>query len=96
VFVCLRPEDITLCVDGHPSLRGGSNIFEGKVLKTMPAGPHIRVIVDCGVPIVALVTRPAFRNLNLSVGKRVLISFTSAVAHLIRRAVPLPPGLPPT
>lgn len=84
VFVCLRPEDINLCVGGHPSL-SGSNIFEGKVMKTMPAGPHIRVIVDCGVPMVALLTRPDFRNLNVSVGKRVLLSFKSAAAHLIPR-----------
>ena len=92
VCVCLRPEDITLCDGSQPSWSGTRNVLEGKVAKTMPSGPYVRVIVDCGVPIVALVTRPSFRNLDLGVGKRVVLSFRSAAAHLIRRAVPLPPG----
>ena len=85
VFVCLRPEDITLLAADPSPMGSVRNVLQGKVVKAALSGPHVRVVVDCGVPVIALVTKLAFRDLELGVGKRVVVSFKSTAAHLIRK-----------
>jgi hypothetical protein len=54
----LRPEDVTLS-PGRPETGGSSarNHLAGRVLRVAASGPYVSRIVDCGFPLVALVTQ---------------------------------------
>lgn len=85
VLVSVRPEEITLLPAGPPPRSSARNSLAGRVVKIVPSDAHVRVEVDCGVPIVAMVTRPSFRELELDVGREVRVVFKAMAGHLIRR-----------
>ena len=85
VFAAVRPEEVDLLDDdgatpGHPR-----NLIPGRVTKTVPAETHYRVEVDCGVPVVAAVSRARFREMSLEVGRKVRAAFPARAVHLIRK-----------
>jgi tungstate transport system ATP-binding protein len=99
VLFCLRPEDITLWAGddagrGNHADQGGDpvhgsalssarNRLPGLVSRVTPSGPLVRVSVDCGVPLVALVTRASADEMGLAVGRPVVATFKATAAHLI-------------
>ncbi len=85
VYVAVRPEEIDLHDEGIPTVGGGGNVISGRVTKTVPAETHYRVEVDCGVRVVAVVSRASFRQMSLEAGRRVQATFPARAAHLIRR-----------
>jgi len=86
VVVSVRPEEITLLPGGPPPRSSARNVLHGRVAKIVPADAHFRVEVDCGVSIVARVTRPSFRELELDAGREVVVVFKAMAGHLIRRS----------
>ena len=86
VYVCLRPEDITLWLEPQQSISSARNRLEGKITSMLPQGALERIVIDCGFPIVALVTRTSAREMGLTVGKPVIASFKASNAHLVARA----------
>ncbi|HEV8437643.1 MAG TPA: ABC transporter ATP-binding protein [Methylomirabilota bacterium] len=89
VRLCVRPEDVTL-FPGSPKPAGSSafNRLPARVQRIVAAGPHVRVIVDCGFPLVALVTRRSVEDLGLRDGVIVTAHFKSTAAHLLRHGKP--------
>lgn len=87
VFLCLRPEDITLSPpSGEDSKSSARNRLPGKVIKITPWGSHYRVALECGGSrLVALITRPSFLDLELCEGGNVIASFKATAVHVIRR-----------
>ncbi|MDP6142525.1 MAG: hypothetical protein QGF23_03700, partial [Dehalococcoidales bacterium] len=61
VSVCVRPEDITLALSKASS--SARNSFIGEIVKVVSIGPLIRIEVDCGFPLVALVTTKSAEEL---------------------------------
>ncbi|MGH7264167.1 MAG: ABC transporter ATP-binding protein, partial [Candidatus Rokuibacteriota bacterium] len=58
VLVCLRPEDVTLSpVDAPGVLTSARNSLVGKVGRRVPLGPLVRVPVQAGFEIQALITK---------------------------------------
>jgi tungstate transport system ATP-binding protein len=89
VRLCLRPEDVTL-FPGRPK-PGASSAFNrlaGRVQRVVPAGAHVRVIVDCGFPLVALATQRSVEDMGLGEGAPVTAHFTSTAPHLLRHGKP--------
>jgi len=85
VLFCLRPEDVTIWPkDGSPS-SSARNRLGGRVIRTTPQGPLVRVLVDCGFPLVALVTRASARELDLHEGRPVTAAFKASAVHVITR-----------
>ncbi|HEX2501504.1 MAG TPA: ABC transporter ATP-binding protein [Methylomirabilota bacterium] len=85
VLVGLRPEDLTLAA---PEVRGptsAQNRLSGRIVRVTPLGPLWRVGVECGVPLTALVTRPALTTLALAPGAPVDVTFKATAVHLVRR-----------
>jgi molybdopterin-binding protein len=84
VRLCLRPEDVTLVPGGGHSASSARNRLAGTVARVTPAGSHARVVVDCGFPVVALVTSRSLEELGLGEGAPVTVVFKATAPHLIR------------
>ncbi|MBI2860259.1 MAG: ABC transporter ATP-binding protein [Chloroflexi bacterium] len=82
VSVCVRPENVTLALSRLSS--SARNSFTGKVTWLSSAGPLARVHVDCGFPLVALVTRRSAADLDLHIGRQVYVTFKASATHVIR------------
>jgi tungstate transport system ATP-binding protein len=89
VRLCLRPEDVTL-FPGAPKVgaAAGFNRLAGRIQRLVPTGPHVRVIVDCGVPLVALMPGRAVEELGLTDGALVTAHFKATAPHLLRHGKP--------
>jgi molybdate transport system ATP-binding protein len=87
VFVCIRAEDVTLETSprGEVSAR---NQLPGRVTSMQPEGGVVRVAVDCGFLLSALITRPACAELNLTEGSVVTAVVKATAVHLIPREMP--------
>jgi tungstate transport system ATP-binding protein len=89
VRFCVRPEDVTV-FPGSPK-PGGTREFNrlgGRVQRLVPSGPHVRVIIDCGFPLVALVTQRSVEELGFVAGSSVTAHFKASAPHLLRHAKP--------
>jgi molybdopterin-binding protein len=86
VLVCLRPEDVTLSAvaDVVPT-SSARNHLRGRVARVTPSGPYVRVEIDAGFPLVALITKQSLEDLSLAPGSAVQATFKAAAVHLIRR-----------
>ena len=87
VRLCLRPEDVALGELDGPATPG-YNALAGKVVRAVAAPTHVRVLLDCGVPLVALVTHRAARSLPLEPGAALRVEFSPEVVHLLPGAGP--------
>jgi tungstate transport system ATP-binding protein len=85
VTVAVRPEEIVLS-KGDACRPGTANHLHGRVTETESEGPLVRVAIDCGFPLVALIRRLRFLELGLEAGTPVCAEFDPGGAHLIPRA----------
>jgi tungstate transport system ATP-binding protein len=93
VRLCLRPEDVTL-VAAEPDARSSSarNHLAGRVVRIVPSGPHLRITVDCGFVLAALVTHRSSESLRLGEGVPVVAQFKATAPHLLRPGHAREPG----
>lgn len=84
VFVCIRAEDVTLEPAGA-GLTSARNHLMGTVSAIASLGALARVTIECGFPLVAVITRSALTELGLIVGASVRASFKAGSVHLISR-----------
>ena len=83
VYACIRPEEITLA--STKELTSARNCFSGEITRIVLFGPLARVELDCGFPLVALVTRRSAEEMNLQAGTRVYAFFKATGVHIIKR-----------
>ena len=87
VFVCIRAEDVIL--ETGPRADGSArNRLTGRVTAIQPEGGVIRVTVDCGFSLSALITRPARDELRLAEDSIVTAVVKATAVHLIPRQIP--------
>ena len=83
VCVCIRPEDITIARSKISS--SARNSFAGEITRMVSYGALTRVEIDCGFPLVALITKRSAEELDLNKGKQVYVSFKATAIHIIKR-----------
>jgi len=84
VFICLRPEDITLYnVSEEVKPSSARNRLRCRVTQLINQGPLTRVHLEAGFNLTALVTRPSAKEMDLQAGKEVIAVFKSTAIHLI-------------
>jgi len=85
VFACIRAEDVTLetSVRGDVSAR---NQLAGRVTTIQPEGGVVRVTIDCGFLLSALITRPACDELRLAEDTPITALVKATAVHLIPRS----------
>ncbi|OGN98535.1 MAG: hypothetical protein A2Z71_10235 [Chloroflexi bacterium RBG_13_50_21] len=85
VLFCLRPEDITLSTSDGNVVSSARNHLSGHITRISPSGPLVRVVIDCGLPVVALITRGSANDMKLVEGQPVTATFKATAVHLIPR-----------
>jgi tungstate transport system ATP-binding protein len=84
VSLFIRPEEVTLAVkDGDLPKTSVRNQLAGTILKMVPFGPFIRVTIDFGFHLTALVTRRSSDELSLGVGIAVIAGVKATAIHVI-------------
>ena len=83
VSVCIRPEDVTLALSKISS--SARNSLGGEVTWVVSTGPLSRVEIDCGFPLVVLVTKRSAEELGLKKGRQVYATFKATSIHIIKR-----------
>jgi molybdopterin-binding protein len=86
VLVCLRPEDVVLepaGLDSHPT--SARNHLRGTVRRITTIGGQVRVVLDCGFTLVALITKQSLEEMGLEAGGEVVASFKATAVHVIPR-----------
>ncbi|MFC2040868.1 ABC transporter ATP-binding protein [Chloroflexota bacterium] len=83
IYALIRPEDITLTLSRDIS--SARNNFKGKVTKMTPVGPLFRVEIDCGLPLLVLITKKSAGEMGISIGKEVHASFKATAIQVIKR-----------
>jgi tungstate transport system ATP-binding protein len=83
VDVCIRPEDVTLSLTR--SSTSARNVFAGKITSMISEGPLVRVKLDCGFSLIALITRLSADGLGLECGASVFASFKATAIHIIAK-----------
>jgi molybdate transport system ATP-binding protein len=81
-YVCIRGEDVTL-EKGRADQSSARNHLRGRVMDIVPTGVLTKVTLDVGFELVALVTRQAVVDLDLSKGAEVFAVFKASAVHLI-------------
>jgi len=84
VFACIRAEDVVLAT-GDASPSSPRNRLPGTVRRLEREGPLVRVELDCGFPLAALLTKQACEELALGEGQAVLALVKAPHVHLIPR-----------
>mgnify|MGYP000235730142 CR=1 FL=1 len=83
VYVCIRPEDVTLAPSKATS--SARNSLLGEITRIMLTGSLVHVKVDCGFPLIALVTKKSTEELHLKSGDQVYASFKASAVHVIKK-----------
>jgi molybdate transport system ATP-binding protein len=84
VFVCIRAEDVLL-LKGADTSSSARNRLHATVRSIAREGPHMRVELDCGWPLSALVTKQACEEMGLNPGNSVMALVKAPHIHLIPR-----------
>lgn len=84
VFVCIRAEDVTVELAGSVETSARNHLM-GTVQTITPLGALARLTIQCGFPLIAVITRSALNELGLSVGTTVRAQFKAGSVHLIPR-----------
>ncbi|MDO8687416.1 MAG: TOBE domain-containing protein, partial [Dehalococcoidales bacterium] len=83
VSLCIRPEEITLA--GSKASSSARNSFAGEITRVVSFGALCRVEIDCGFPLVALITKKSAEEMQLGKGKPIYASFKATGVHVLKR-----------
>jgi molybdate transport system ATP-binding protein len=84
VYVCIRAEDVIL-VKGRPSRSSPRNCLPVVVRKLTAEGSVVRIELEGGFPLAAILTKQACEELSLAPGDAVMALVKAPQIHLIPR-----------
>lgn len=80
----IRPEEVTLTPAGEsPAKSSMRNQLFGRIKRILPSGPFVRITVDCGFLLNALITRRSCTELGFTVGADVLAGVKATAIHVL-------------
>jgi tungstate transport system ATP-binding protein len=85
-LLCLRPDDVVISLSRDAG--SARNVLRSRIVRLEPLGRRVRVVLDCGFPLVAHITLRSARELELAPGQEVSASFKATVPHLLPRHGP--------
>jgi molybdate transport system ATP-binding protein len=84
VALCIRAEDVVIARTANAGM-SAMNRLRGVVRSETPEGPFVRVALDCSFRLSALVTRDAWKRLDLRVGDDALAIVKAASIRVLPR-----------
>ncbi len=80
VRVAIRSEDIIIAEDRLTS--SAQNIIPARIVEIIPRGAFFKIVLDAGIPLVALVTRQSVDEMILAPEKNVWALFKTTAVHV--------------
>lgn len=84
VYICIRADDVIL-LKGADRQSSSRNHLKGTIRSVSREGTLMRVELDCGFPLTALLTRQACEELSLTTGDSVVALVKAPKVHLMSR-----------
>jgi tungstate transport system ATP-binding protein len=81
VSACIRPEEVVLSLTQAST--SARNTFYGTITSIVSTGSLVRLVIDCGFPLVALITTRSAEELELKRETRVCASFKATGVHIV-------------
>ena len=78
--MAIAPDEIVL--SAAPLQSSARNVFRGRIVRLAEHGAEMRVTIDTGIELVALITRRSFEEMGLAVGAAVYASFKSVAVKV--------------
>jgi tungstate transport system ATP-binding protein len=90
VRLAIRPEDVTLALPReHGGASSARNVLTGSIARITVTDTGVRILVECGFPLVATVTARSVTELGLVEGMQVAALFKASALHVIPGATVL-------
>ena len=87
VTIYLHYEDITINLpSAKPVSSSARNQFKGNITRIFPLGSQLKVTMNCGFNLAAVITKRSWDELGLELGQEVIASFKASSVHLIPRS----------
>src|SRR5262245_2266636 len=83
VYVCIHAEDVMLEKSADPTQSSATNQLLGHIRSLHREGPMVRVNLDCGFPLKAMVTNQACQIMGLREGHEIVATVNAQAIHLI-------------
>jgi len=80
VYISIDPRDIILSYEQFQS--SARNSFLGKIIKIIEQNHLVKLEVDMGIPLVTIITRESFQQMNLNLGSKVYLTFKASAVKL--------------
>ena len=84
-LACIRGEDVVLS-DQAPQRDSARNHLQGRVTEIQREGPLVRVRLDCGFPLTALITAASLEDLALAPSATVWAAVKAPAVHFVPHA----------
>jgi tungstate transport system ATP-binding protein len=78
--LAIAPDEIVL--SAAPLQSSARNVFRGRIVRLAEHGAEMRVTIDAGIELVAIITRRSFDEMGLAVGGEVYASFKSVAVKV--------------
>jgi molybdopterin-binding protein len=86
VILLLPYDDITITMPPSQTFTTSArNRLSGEVVRVFAIGSQVRITIDCGFPLIALVTRKSTEEMGLKKGTRVYATFKAVSIRVIKR-----------
>jgi len=79
-YISIDSKDIILSYE--PFQSSARNSFLGKIIKIIEQNHLVKMEVDIGVPLVTIITRESFQDMNLNLGSNVYLTFKASAVKL--------------
>lgn len=80
VYISIDPTDIIL--SHQPFQSSARNSFLGKIVKIIEQNHLVKLEVDINIPLVTIITRESFQQMNLNLGSKVYLTFKASVVKI--------------
>jgi molybdate transport system ATP-binding protein len=84
-YVCIHAEDVILEKNTLPSQSSARNHLIGRIQSLDREGSVVRVTVDCGFPLKALVTKQSCQEMALRQGDEIIAAIKAGAIHVVPR-----------
>jgi tungstate transport system ATP-binding protein len=79
-------DDVTLTLPTKaPPVTSARNQLRGRIVRSFPFESQVKVTLDCGFILSAVITRRSWEEMGLALGQEVVASFKATAVHLLPR-----------